>query len=63
MKIAQGAFIIVILTSIPVNMYPCREQIKSFWKLEDNCKNHVRIIITPILKLIGNLNSLYRICC
>jgi hypothetical protein len=40
MKIAQIGFITVILTCIPVNMYPCREQIMSIFKIRETKKNH-----------------------
>lgn len=40
MKIAQVGFITVILTCIPVNMYPCREQIMSIFKIRETKKNH-----------------------
>lgn len=52
MKIAQFLFLIVVLTCIPVNIFPCREQIASFWKIDlTKLKNHV--IITLVINFIG----------
>lgn len=45
MKIAQVGFLLVVLTCIPVNIFPVREQISSFFKIELNNKNHVIITL------------------
>jgi len=47
MRIAQFGFLVVVLTCIPVNIFPAREQIASFWKIKLTTRNHV--IITLLL--------------
>lgn len=48
MKIAKGGFLLVVITCIPVNMYPAREQIMSFFKIEDRQRNRVLLTLCLI---------------
>ena len=53
MVIARVAFITVVLTCIPVNMYPCREQIMSFYRIKDTKKNHFFLVFGLTLSAFG----------
>jgi hypothetical protein len=44
MTIARVGFITVVLTCIPIQMYPCREQIMSFYKIRDTTKNRLVLV-------------------
>lgn len=45
MTIARVGFITVVLTCIPISMYPCREQIMSFYKIRDTKKNRLVLVL------------------
>jgi hypothetical protein len=45
MKIGEFGFLLVVLTCVPVNLYPIREQIRSFFRLENTNKNHYLLTI------------------
>lgn len=46
MKIGEFGFLVVVLTCIPVNVYPIREQIRSFFRMQNNTRNHFILSIT-----------------